>query len=526
MLNQNWRKQTWSDLDQQWDIIVIGGGITGAGIFNMAAQKGLKVLLLEAKDFSFGTSSRSSKLVHGGIRYLKNHQFDVVRESVHERERLIRESDGLVDPMGFVFPSFASQQQETKMMKLGVIVYDLMAPKWQHRTLKKESVLREIPALKHDGLEGGVLYHDTRVDDSQLVMRVIMDGIRYGGFALNYAKVEGFCKTRFGYVQGVMVRDQSGTLSPDQKEIKGTVIINATGPWSDELRHQVGAEPKLRPLRGSHLIFSQEKLPIHSAVTMVHPRDHRALFAIPWENRTLIGTTDLDHTAIEEETRITQNEVDYLIEAAQHIFKDFPVSEADIISTFSGLRPVINTGAATPSKESRAHGYWEEDGLVTISGGKLTIFRVMAADVLNFCRNRLPNQPKFNHRSPCFIHPKPRSRADLSDPNWLLMAGRLGSDVNQFFKTAIAEHLNPIEPIPQLWGELAWAAQNEAVLHLDDLLLRRVRLGLLLPNGGLDQMDQVKELVQTPLGWSDQTWKTELDRYHKIWKSNYYLPED
>jgi len=188
MLNKAWRENTWSDLEQNWDIIVIGGGITGAGIFNMAAQKGLKVLLLEAKDFAYGTSSRSSKLVHGGIRYLKNQQYDVVRESVQERQRLLQESDGLVDPLAFIFPSYEGFEHETKMMKLGVIVYDLMAPKWQHRHLDKSQTLTSLPPLNQEGLAGGVQYFDALVDDSQLVLRVIMDGVRFGGSALNYAR--------------------------------------------------------------------------------------------------------------------------------------------------------------------------------------------------------------------------------------------------------------------------------------------------------------------------------------------------
>ncbi len=524
MLNQTWREQTWSDLDQPWDIIVIGGGITGAGIFNMAAQKGLKVALLEARDFAFGTSSRSSKLVHGGIRYLKNRQFDVVRESVKERERLIRESDGLVDPLAFIFPSYEDNTQDTKMMKLGVIVYDLFAPKWQHRTLDQIQVRDALPALDSDGLLGGVKYFDSRVDDSQLVLRVIMDGIRYGGSALNYARVSGFCKSEEGKVEGVQIQDETGTLSPSEKELQAKVVINATGAWSDQLRDKLNGEPKLRRLRGSHLIFSQEQIPLHAAVTMLHPRDNRALFAIPWEGRTMIGTTDLDHDLVEDETRITASEVNYLLEAAQHAFPDYPVTEEDIISTFSGLRPVINTNAPTPSKESRAHGFWDEDGLVTIAGGKLTIFRVMAADVLNFCRDRLPNRPRFNHRAPCFIHPKPLTGQSLSNPDWVMMAGRLGKDVNTFFKEADPDHLQAIDPMPEFWAELAWAAENEAVVHLDDLLLRRVRMGLLLPNAGLDHVERIRHLVQEPLGWTDEKWQEELQRYQKLWQENYCLP--
>jgi glycerol-3-phosphate dehydrogenase len=302
------------------------------------------------------------------------------------------------------------------------------------------------------------------------------------------------------------------------------VVINATGPWSDQLRQKIHGQPKLRPLRGSHLLFPQEKLPINAAVTMLHPRDNRALFAIPWENRTLVGTTDLDHLKMEDETRITQSEVDYLLEAVQHLFKNYPVSEDDIISTFSGLRPVINTYAPTPSKESRSHKIWEEDDLVTIAGGKLTIFRVMAADTLNFCRGRLPLQPKFDHRAPCFISPKAKNRKDLIDPNWLLMAGRLGKDVNAFFEEADPKQMENIESTPQLWEELTWAARNEAVFHLDDLLLRRVRMGLLLTNGGLEHIKKIKSLIQEPLGWDDETWKKEVARYQVIWRENYYLP--
>jgi glycerol-3-phosphate dehydrogenase len=498
MLNKAWREKTWSELDQLWDIIVIGGGITGAGIFNMAAQKGLKVVLLEGRDFAFGTSSRSSKLVHGGIRYLRNRQFKVVRESVTERERLIRESDSLVDPLAFIFPAYQDNTHEVRA---------------------------SLPALNTNNLVGGVKYFDSRVDDSQLVLRVINDGIRFGGTAINYAKVVSLCRAKNGKVEGVVVQDETGTLSPSSVELRGNVVINATGPWSDDLREKVGGAPKLRRLRGSHLVLPREKLPIEAAITLLHPRDNRALFAIPWEGRTIIGTTDLDHDLHEEETRITRDELTYLLEVADQAFPDYPLTGSDVIATFSGLRPIINTNAPTPSQESRAHAVWEEDGLVTVTGGKLTIFRVMAADVLNFCRDRLPNEPSFDHASPCFIHPVPQSTNDAENPTWKMMAGRLGQDVDAFFESADPDDLTPITPIPQTWAELTWAAHNEAVIHLDDLLLRRVRLGLLMPQGGTAQIEKVKSLVQGPLGWSDKTWQEEVTRYQAIWNKYYAVPD-
>ena len=524
MLDRTWREQTWRNIDQHWDIIVIGGGITGAGIFNMAAQKGLKVLLVEARDFAFGTSSRSSKLVHGGIRYLRNRQFDVVRESVREREYLVRDSDKLVDPMAFIFPSYENLSRETKLMKMGVALYDLLARKWQHRSLEPNQVRQNLPCINEEKLFGGVEYYDARVDDSQLVLRVIMDGIRFGGSAINYAKVVGLLKPKNGRVEGVHLQDESGILEPTQVTLKAKVIINATGPWSDEMRENIDGQPRLRRLRGSHLVFSQDKLPLNAAVTLLHPGDNRAMFAIPWENRTIVGTTDLDHDLQEDETRITRSELEYILEATQHVFPECCVDEEDVISTFSGLRPVINTNAPTPSQESRAHQIWEEDGLVSIAGGKLTIFRVMAADVLNFCGERLPIHPEFSSNTPCFIHPAPPSDIKMNHSEWLRMAGRLGQDVDAFFESANPDHLRPISPLPELWSELTWAAKNEAVVHLDDLLLRRVRLGLLMPNGGFDLFDRIRALVQDPLGWSDETWASEVTRYMNIWRKNYAVP--
>jgi glycerol-3-phosphate dehydrogenase len=213
------------------------------------------------------------------------------------------------------------------------------------------------------------------------------------------------------------------------------------------------------------------------------------------------------------------------MEAAASVFPDHPLSDSDLIASFSGLRPVIDTGAPTPSKESRAHQVWEEDGLVTVAGGKLTIFRVMAADVLNFCQERLPGLPRFEHQAPCFIHPEPPTTQDAGDPDWVWMAGRLGKDVNAFFESTVPEGLEKIGPTPHPWAELAWAAKNEAVVHLDDLLLRRVRLGLLLPNGGLDEIDKIRRLVQDGLGWSDALWDEEVARYRGIHQRNYHLPQ-
>jgi glycerol-3-phosphate dehydrogenase len=525
MSELNTRQATWNDLDQKWDIVVIGGGVTGAGIFNYAARKGLRVLLLEASDFAFGTSSRSSKLVHGGLRYLKNGQFDVVRESVRERERLIREAPGLVNKMSFVYPGYATLKKAHKELAVGTLIYDLLVPKWEHSVLKKDQVLKSDPIIRDIDMLGANQYFDATVDDSRLVLRVLGDGSRHGGVAINYAKVTGLLKNADGEVVGVQVEDQSGDNPGSMVEVQAGVVINATGPWSDMIRKHVDGGPRLRKLRGSHLLFAHERIPLSQSITMIHPRDHRALFIVPWEGTTFIGTTDLDQAEMNGEPRISAEEVDYLLEAANHMLPGLKLNYEDIISTISGLRPVIDSGAATPSQESRRHLVWEENGLVTISGGKLTIFRVMAADCLNFVSQRLLGHPHFDHHDPMFDPtPEMPGQTEISDNAWYFLAGRHGKDAIDLASNSDAGNLSEIEPTTNLWAELAWSAKHNAVVHLDDLLLRRVRLGLYLKHGGMDQIEKIKSLVQPCLNWDEQRWKTEISRYKEIWQKYYYLP--
>jgi len=525
MSEPNTRQSLWKDLDQKWDIVIIGGGITGAGIFNYAARKGLKVLLLEANDFAFGTSSRSSKLVHGGLRYLKNKQFDVVKESVRERERLIKEAPGLVNKMAFVYPGYATYKKSHKEMAVGTLIYDLLVPKWEHSKLNADQVMRDDPIIRSEELLGANLYFDATVDDSRMVLRVLDDGIKHGGIAVNYAKVTGLIKKPDGEVIGVRVEDQSRDDPEAVAEIQTRVVINATGPWSDIVRNDVNGAPRLRKLRGSHLLFAHERIPLTRSITMIHPRDHRALFIVPWEGTTFIGTTDLDQAEIIGEPRISAEEVDYLLEAANHMLPGLVLNYDDIISTISGLRPVIDSGADTPSQESRRHLVWEENGLVTISGGKLTIFRIMAADCLNFVSDKLPGNPKFDHRDPIFDQaPEKPGNSSISERSWNYLAGRHGVNAVDLLNNAQPATLEEIEPTTNLWAELAWSAKHNSVVHLDDLLLRRVRLGLYLKNGGMDQIEKIKEIVQPCLDWDEQRWNNEIKRYNEIWSKYYYLP--
>ena len=513
------RQQIWPLLDQNWDLIIIGGGITGAGIFKRAVSGGLKTLLLEAADFSSGTSSKSSKLVHGGFRYLRSGQYDVTFESVRQREMLLRQARDLVTPLGFIMP-YGSETGQKRMFHTGVIIYDLMAPKWNHKHLSQNQLHETIPVLRPKNMGGAFLYQDARLDDSRMVLRLIQEAQGQGGTALNYAKVVQLLKTQDGSVCGVAVEDQSKTHL-GMLELKAKVIINATGPWTDKLREQLGRQGRVRPLRGSHLVVNFETLPIPYAVTLMHPKDKRAMFAIPWEGRVIFGTTDLDHPfPLSQEPYCTNAELAYILEAVNAIFPDVDISEASIISSFAGLRPIVRGDANNPSAESRAHLVLEEDGLVTITGGKLTIFEKMAEDALKVAMPQIGKELKqIDH----WFDPLPRilPNGKLSTESIRYLAGRYGQALPDLVDLAEPGDLKPVDGLATHWAELTFNARFGMVEHLDDLLLRRTRLGMLLPDGGLNMIDRVKALTLAELRWSDEEWQSEISRYKDIYNQAY-----
>ncbi len=527
MWEKGWRQKTWLDLQQDWDLLIIGGGITGAGIMRRSVQEGYRTLLVEAADFASGTSSRSSKLIHGGLRYLRNRQFNVTGEAVREREWLLKEAANLVTPLGCLLP-YPNNLKIHAQFALGVVIYDLMAPKWKHTHLSRNELLSICPGLESDNARGGFLYYDAVMDDSRVVLRLIREAVADGATALNYTRAESLLRTSNGKVCGAVLRDFSPE-SLGEVEVKARVVINATGPWSDELRGQVGALPRLRKLRGSHLIFPKSRLNLPHAVTMLNPRDRRAMFAVPWEGVSLIGTTDLDHQypISGGEPFTTRQEIEYILEAAAATFPGLQLSQQDVISSYSGLRPVISSGFADPSKESRAHVVWEEDGLITITGGKFTTFRIMAEQALQMALPRLPHQANLSIRKRYF-NPLPVLEAfDRLPPNTLThLMGRYGTETLALLNCAGENENVPVQNLPNLWSELRWAARTGAAEHLDDLLLRRLRVGLQLSNGAAAEMPRIRAIVQPEMGWSDEQWEHEEMRYRSIYRKAYSpIPE-
>jgi len=525
MWRKGWREEALSQVDQPWDLVIIGGGITGAGVLYQAASGGLKALLVEGGDFSSGTSSRSSKLIHGGLRYIFNKQYKVTQESVREREWLLKVAPNLVTKLGFIFPNFERYHIKNKQIGQVLAIYDLLAPKWDHHAYSREKILREYPILKSEGLLGGYLYYDAAMDDSRIVLRVLKEAVRAGGTAVNYLKVEKLLLDGSGQVRGAALKD---TSSPDggTYELNAKVVVNASGPWADQLRGQIGQPARLRRLRGSHLIFPREKLPMKDALTLLHPKDGRAMFVIPWEGTTIIGTTDIDHDpaldAVHSEPFASQDEISYMMDASAFLFPGLGLTRSDVISSFSGLRPIIKGGADTPGKESRAHAIWEENGLITITGGKYTTFRIMSRQTLAAVLKKLGRLPVVKNKR---IFPKlPAVSAPNIEPATLAyLLGRYGSDTAELIKTAGAGELERIGSLPNVWAELRWAARVEGVVHLADLLLRRVRIGMLLPGGAEDQLLRVRKVVQAELGWSDERWQQESVAYLDTWR-RYYSP--
>ena len=525
------RGQLWQRIsgDQTWDAVIIGGGIVGASILREAIRSGLKVLLLEQRDFAWGTSSRSSKMVHGGLRYIAHGDFKTARDSVRERQRLLQQAPGLIEPLNYLFADRKGKYPRRWLFLALLTVYDLLARRIDHGFLKPDQLSWQVPYWNQDGLLGASQYTDAATDDSRLVLRLLQESTAAGACALNYCHVQtllrGDDQCAGGRVTGVVARNE---VTGECANVAARMVINATGVWADQVRNQVGGEPSLRPLRGSHLVFPAWRLPVFQAITCMHPADQRPVFIYPWEGATVVGTTDLDHEQeLSAEPRITTAEVDYLFEILDSEFPSFRLKPVDVISSYAGVRSVVGTGRLNPSAEKRSHSIWDEHGVITVAGGKLTTFRLIARDVLRAASAYLPEFAQLGNDSQVFaVGAEPADlKLSLGADHRRRLLGRYGPEIVPWIAESDRRNLELIPGTRTLWIELQWAATRENIVHLDDLLLRRTRIGLLLPNGATAQLDRIRRLCQQPLGWTDQKWNQEVDRYTALWQAYYSLPD-
>ena len=527
-----------------WDMLIIGGGITGAGIAREAARRGLAVLLIEQKDFAWGTSSRSSKMVHGGLRYIASGDYKTTLLSVRERERMLSEAKGLVNEMHYVMPHYKGKFPPPWIFNTLLRVYDGLAGKRYSKYFKKDAFLQLNPHIKQEKFLGASQFSDAVTDDSRLVMRVLDEATHDGAQAINYLKAESLITNEQGLVVGATLKDTTSEDNGHTYDIHAKVVVSATGAWADTLRMQASKQTEqsfhkqIRPSRGSHLVVSQERLPLKQAYTFLHPVDKRAVFVFPWENRTVLGTTDLDHPPLDDnEVGITNEEVDYLLVATNALFDNTNLSRGDVISSWAGVRPLISDGGdgkrVSPSKERRDHSVWLDNNLVTVSGGKLTTFRLIALDVLKVCQKVLAldesaTQDNVSYSSQVFSN-QPPTNPKFSTLTPLLqqrLQGFYGLQLDTLLELAHDDDLAYVTDSNTIWAEIRFAAHYEQVIHLDDLLLRRTRLGLILPHGAMTPLisDRLKQICQQELGWDEQKWQQEVERYTQLWQCYYYLP--
>ena len=505
--NAAWREQALPELAaRDWDLIVVGGGISGAGILREAARRGWKCLLLEQRDFAWGTSSRSSKMVHGGLRYIAKGQFGLTRDSVRERQRLLQEAPGLVDPLSFIMAHYQGGFPGPKVFGSLLAVYDALAGKRNHLYYPLQQLRYLAPGLKEDGLLGGTRFFDAVTDDARLVQRVLGEARAEGGEALNGMRVAELCREG-GQVSGLLAEDaETGKLY----RFNCRVVAQATGAIV------------------AHLLLPAWRLPVAHAFSFMHVADKRPVFVFPWEGATVIGTTDLDHPApLAQEARISCEEVDYLLAACNQQFPCAGIRAADALSSWAGVRPVVSDGVAgrKPSDEKREHALWVEPGCVTLAGGKLTTFRLLALEVLRACApfvGRTVDDRGAATFAPVASQPMPT----LSPAQQKRLIGRYGRALPQLLALLEELGLEQVAGTDTLWAELAWAAEQELVLHLDDLLLRRTRLGLLLAQGAAAELPRIRALCQARLGWSDTRWQWEEQVYLQLWQRCYSLPAE
>lgn len=553
------RQEMWRKLGTDVDVLIIGGGINGAGIARDAARRGLSVALVEMKDIAYGTSSRSSKLVHGGLRYLEQLEFSLVFESVSERRILADIAPHLVNPLGFMFPVYGSSRRGMREVSVGMWLYEglslFRSPK-RHRKLKPSEVKKELPALRQENLKGASLFYDCSTDDARLTLESAMDAIKHGATVTTWARAVSFLKDEGGRISGAVVKD---AFSGDLKEINARCVVNATGPWTDRtisMSREV-TSPLLRPTKGVHIVVDRAKVPVDFAVTCFHPRDRRVLFAIPWGDRTYLGTTDTDYEGDPGAVVATLEDVDYLIEASNYHFPDNQIEREDIICTWAGLRPLIAPEGGDDvdeSKVSREHQILiGQDGLVTIAGGKLTTYRRMSAEVVDTVVNMLRLQgalPEALNESRTDVHPLPGAVGWPPDDDHGRVArevlGAAGEDGNLSAESALhlannygmqaiqlgrLIHREPalgqpiVEGRHEVWAQLRWAVEEEFAATVTDFMIQRTQLFYRDVDQGLGVLEEVANRMGELLDWDAETRERNITQYqHDVALSRQWRP--
>lgn len=488
-----------------WDMIVIGGGATGVGVAVDAASRGYEVLLLEQHDFGKGTSSRSTKLVHGGVRYLEQGNVSLVMEALKERGLLRQNAPHLVRDLAFVVPSYV--WWESPFYGLGLKVYNQLSGKYRFgetRRLSKEETLAKLPTIRTEGLRGGVVYYDGQFDDARLLINLVATAAEQGATLANYVAVTALTLGAEGFVDGLVARDRE---SGREVRLRARVVVNAAGAFCDAVRRMANpsAEPMIAPSQGVHLVFDGSFLRGDSAIMVPHTPDGRVMFAIPWHGHTLVGTTDvpLERTPIEPVA--TGHEIDFILDTAGR-YLERPPTRADILSVFAGIRPLVKAGeSANTAALSRDHTvHIDNAALLTITGGKWTTYRNMAEDAVNQAATlaELDERPSKTRSLP--IHGF-HEHADTF--GHLAVYGSDAPVIQDLAREgALSEQLHA--DLPYIGAEVVWAARHEMARTVEDVLARRTRALFLNARAAQAMAPRVAELMAAELG-RDARWQAE-----------------
>ncbi len=464
----------------QYDLLVIGGGINGAAVAHLAAKRGLKTALLEKGDFAGGTSSKSTKLIHGGIRYLENLEFDLVYESLRERHIQLKAAPHLVKPLEFVIPVYRGDRRPLWMMHLGVFLYDILAGPYRiqkHRRLSVQEVLGLEPGLKREGLTGGVLYYDAQMDDARLCLENVLSACEYGAHAANYVKVESFLKEN-GRAVGVLARD---LLDGRSLEVRAKQLVCAGGPWTNELLRldDPHAKKKVRTTKGIHIVYKGEIS--RKALLIASQSDKRIFFVIPWKGNSLIGTTDTDYVASPDEVRAERADIDYLVCETRRLFPALDFSEDKIVTAFAGLRPLVRRYGSA-SRVTRRHVIFDTvSGITFVIGGKYTTYRKVALD----CVSRI-TQSNFEEEFRTFGGAPTEGSPDAEVFRYGVDAGVIRALKDQY-GSRYTDVLELVEKMPELreklsaappviLAQIVYAIQTEMARTKEDILERRLGL--------------------------------------------------
>jgi len=527
-LDPEYRAAAWQRLENEpFDVLVVGGGITGAGVALDAATRGLSTALVEQRDFASGTSSRSSKLFHGGLRYLEQMNFDLVREALKERDLMLRTiAPHLVRPVSFLYP-LTSRGWERPYVTAGLTLYDSMGGARsmpRHKQLTRTGALKLAPAIKREALTGALLYYDAQTDDARHTLTTVRTAAAYGATVLSSARVVDLLRAGERVIGAVVEDVETG----ERHEVSASVVINSTGVWTDDVQKMAGGRGQfqVRASKGVHVVVARDR--INSETGLILRTEKSVLFVIPWGTHWIIGTTDTDWSLDRAHPAATRADIDYLLEHLNSVLRE-PLTHDDIQGVYAGLRPLLSGESEDTSQLSREHAVARpQPGLISIAGGKYTTYRVMAEDAVDAARSDVGGDvsdsvTEFIPLSGAegyvaLVNQVDRLARKHRLPAWRIthLLERYGSLVHELF--ALAEDDRSLYgPLPgaeeYLQVEIRYAATHEAALHLDDVLTRRTRISIETPDRGVASAPAAAQLVAPVLGWDAAQVESEVSAY-------------